>query len=423
MKRLIFILSVILFSTFVSAQITGTGYYRIRNVGSKNYVYVTDNTGKLLYTQTDAEMGALQLYPGLDKAITNPASVIYFKSVKNEGSVLTCNFEAQGVDVYGLIGYLVHVYPVDGGHYQVYAQASGLVKYLWDDKTNATIPSYLGYYHNMTTSGDGKAQVLRHWDVIPISNETENYVAINPTMTIAGKHYAPYYAAYPFTLSQGMKAYIVTKIDSRSKVAVYKELPADKVIPASTPVIIECTSTDVSQNKITLKVPGSYAKPTVNLLRGVYFCNDFREGKSKAAHTLYDSKTMRVFGVTKEGKMGFVNDTKLLHVNDYVTAGWDDDNTYKGLYYLNANQAYLPIPAGTPDELTLIPEEEYNAHHVLRGDVNADGKVNILDVQILFTSVLNSTTGKLDMDAADYNDDGKINILDVQKLFTDVLSK
>lgn len=425
MKRILFLLLAAVVSIHSMAQIDGVGYYRVRNVGTKYYMYVMDNTGKILVQATDAEMGALQLYGGLDKAVTNPASVIYFKQVQNGTNEYICNFEAQGVDVYGLIGYLVHVYPVAGGHYQVYATSSGLSKYLWDDKTNATIPTYLGYYHNLTSNRGTKAEVLSQWDVIPVSSSTDNYVAIKPTHTISNRYFAPYYADYPFKLGKGMKAYVVTKIDAKQKAAVYATLAEGQVIPASTPVLIECASTDVSQNKIDLQSPTvSYAKPSTNLLKGVYFCNDFRPN-SKDAHTLYDAQTMRVFGVTSSGKMGFVNSTKDLHVNDYLTAGWDDDHEYDGKFYLNANQAYLPVPAGTPDELTLMTQAEYDSLKpaVQRGDVNADGKVNLLDVQILFTNVLSGTVSKLDPDAADYNADGKVNLLDVQKLFTAVLTR
>ncbi|MCF0133976.1 MAG: hypothetical protein HUJ72_08930 [Blautia sp.] len=419
MKRLLNLALLLLFAMYTFPQISGVGYYRVCNAQTKYYMYVTDNTGKISIQTTDAEMGALQLYKDQDLAITNPASVIYFNSVQKSGSEYICNFEAQGVDVVNLIGYHVHVYPTSAGHYQVYATSSGMTKYLDDENTNATIPSYLGYFHSVGTTK--KSDLLRSWDVLPISTSSNNYVAIKPTMTISGRHFAPYYASYPFTLSQGMKAYVVTKIDAEKKVAVYAALPDGQVIPASTPVLVECVSTDVAQNKITLQKPGQYKTPPTNLLKGVYFCNDFRPN-SKDAHTLYNPQTMRVFGTTSDGKMGFVNNGSLLHVNDYVSNGWDEDD---GKRYLHANQAYLSIPSSTPDELTLLSEEEYAAlaPSVLRGDVNGDGKVNMFDVQVLFTHVLSGTANQLQLNAADYDADGKVLMLDVQKLFIAVLSK
>ena len=274
--------------------------------------------------------------------------------------------------MYGLIQYLVNVKATSDGHYQVYASKGGLVKFLDDENLANKVATPLGKFHSVGTSKTGS---LRNWDIIPINNSTENYVAIKPTKTINGKHYAPYYAAYPFSLSEGMKAYVVTKVDAEQKMAVCAEIPQGQIIPASTPVLVECSSTDVSKNKITLYEPSKGTKPSANLLKGVYFCNDFRPN-SKDAHTLYDAKTMRVFGVTSEGKIGFVNSTQDLHVDDYVTGGWDDPD---GKYYLNPNQSYLPVSEGTPDQLTLVTEDEYQKllKYQVTVSASANGKVSL----------------------------------------------
>lgn len=417
MKKIYFLLLVLLMSVSVSAQIN-VGYYRVKNAATNYFMYVTDNTGSINIQATDAEMGAIQLYPDLNVAITNPASVIYFMQVnKLSSNEYYCNFSSQGVDVYGLINYMVHIYAT-GGHYQVYAESNGMSKYLDDENSDYVIPTPLGKFHQVGTKKTG---LLRSWDIIPIDNATDNYVAIKPNFTIGGKHYAPYYAEYPFSLSQGMKAYVVNKIDAEKKVAVYTEIPAGQIIPGATPVLVECSSTDVANNKITLYAPGQGTKPAANLLKGVYYCNDFRTNYSKVCHTQYVAETMRVFGTTADGKIGFVNSTANLHVDDYITAG---KKKADGKFYLNANTSYLPVPAGTPDELTLVSEEEYKAMitpAITPGDANADGKIDDSDLMLLVNHLVGNTSDKFNKLGADVDGDGKVGDSDLMKLVNKLL--
>ncbi len=420
MKRFLLLLCLLVSSLLSYSQLNGVGYYRVRNNQTKYYMYVTDNTGSINISATDADMGAIQLYAGEEMAITNPATVVYFSPVnKQSASEYVCNFAAQGADVYSMINYMVHVYS-RGATYEVYAESNGLAKYLDDENEpvieDESVPSYLGYYHTVGTTKSSK--LLRAWEILPINANTSNYVAVKPSFTIGGKYYAPYYAAYAFTVPEGMKVHVVTKIDAEQKVAVYSTIPAGTIIPAATPVLIECSSTDITRNKIVLEAPTKGTKPAANLLKGNYFCNDFRP-KSKDAHRLYDASTMRVFGATKDGKIGFINSTKNLHVDDYIAAGWKKPD---GKYYLNANSSYLPVPAGTPDELTLVSEEEYNAMSAKPGDINGDGKITANDLMLLLNHTLGTSilTGNA-LRAADLNGDGKINANDLMLLVNKLL--
>ena len=64
--------------------------------------------------------------------------------------------------------------------------------------------------------------------------------------------------------------------------------------------------------------------------------------------------------------------------------------------------------------------EDVTPQAILEGDVNADGEVNIADVNALLDIVL---TGSTDNDRADVNHDGEVNIADVNQLIDIVLSK
>ena len=203
--------------------------------------------------------------------------------------------------------------------------------------------SWGGDYHTLGTTGKG---TTTRWIAEPIDANTDSYFGVKPTLTVGDKYYAPFYADFAFSFaSAGMKAYTISVIDGG--IAVIKPIETE-VIPASTPVIIECSSADKSNNRLNL-LAGSYPAVANNKLAGVYFCNEFRE-KSKDAITPFDNTLMRVLQVNAEGKLVFDTQTTNLHVN-----WWGDD----GKRYLNANQSYLPVPTGTPEEVTIMTETEY----------------------------------------------------------------
>ena len=58
----------------------------------------------------------------------------------------------------------------------------------------------------------------------------------------------------------------------------------------------------------------------------------------------------------------------------------------------------------------------------LLGDVNGDGQVNITDVTLLISAVLNDNFGSIIVDNSDVNGDSNINITDVTLLISAVLN-
>ena len=341
--RKLFILAILtLLSVSAFAQLTGSGYYRVRNYGTGCYVWVCDNTGSINYAATSADMGAMQLWKGLDKAISEPASVLYFD---NKGGN-KWDVRAQSTGIYKIIHHYVDITSTgtsDGlTFYQLSATEAGMTLYLSD------VGGWGGDYNVLGTNGKG---ATRRWIVEPIDASTDSYFGVQPSITVGDKHYAPFYAEFPFSFaSAGMKAYVVSKIDGN--IAVMKEITSS-VIPGATPVLIECSSADKSDNRLNLLTTSS-ASVSGNLLKGVYFCNEFRE-KSKDAIKAFDAQTMRVWNVNADGKLVLNTSTDRLHVN-----WWGDD----GNRYLLANQSYLPVSAGTADELVLMTEEEYNNREI-----------------------------------------------------------
>ena len=218
----------------------------------------------------------------------------------------------------------------------MYASEGGVTLYLDDEEIDT--------YYEDGKMGTNRSGEYRLWNVYPV-NTTDNYLGVLPTVSAGGKHYAPYYIDFPFSFySSGMKAYYISKIDKKRALAVMKEITG--TIPAAVPVVIECSSKDAANNKLSMKT-GTFTAPKDNNLKGVFFCNRYRTS-SKHAKTEYIANTMRVLGLTADGNLG------------YITATNDMLNLCNGMYCLQANQSYLSVPTGTPAELTIISEKDYN---------------------------------------------------------------
>ena len=123
------------------------------------------------------------------------------------------------------------------------------------------------------------------------------------------------------------------------------------------------------------------------MLDGVYFCNEFRN-TSKDAITAFDAQTMRVWNVNAAGKLVLSDKTDLLHSSWFTS----DLNPY-----LNANQSFLPVAAGTPSELRLMTEEEYNNREIAVTSLTISatqitGTVNSAPVQLTVTASPDNAT-------------------------------
>lgn len=326
MNRLLLFLVCFCLSFHSFAQLSGTGFYRVKNVADQRYIYVTDNTGDADPKAPD--MGAVQLIKDLQKTIYNPATVLFFQKISSNKNEY--NIASQGTSVKDIIGHTPNIYySQKNDAYQVYATVSGTTIYLGasDDL----------YYANKEVSqlSVGAKGTYNYWKIEPIAVESDNYVGIKPTIEIDGKYYQPFYADFAFSLySKGMKAYY---INETLGVAAHLVPIEDEIIAAATPVIIECSSPDPSDNRLSLHISGGKTLSN-NKLKGVYFFNRLREHSSTDAVTKNDKNTMRVLAKTADGKLGFVvsNDS-----------------------YLQANQAYLSVPKGSSETFYAMNDSEF----------------------------------------------------------------
>jgi hypothetical protein len=315
----------------------GNGYYRIRNYVTERYIYVTDNRDYYDPTHDKEDFQAVQLWYGAEKAAANPASVVYIINVSGNNYDLT----AQGTGIHALTGRYVSVSKKTDGTYEVSATASGVTKYLSDDERSPDEQGMMG------TKGSG---FYRRWIVDKIeTNHPTNYVGISPTIHVGDKHYQPYYAAFPFkAASPDMHIYYARKI--RGAELVLKEI--DGEIPAGTPVVIECASTNPSDNRIEL-LNSSNEQISGNQLKGTYFCNGSRPRQSVDAYVLFDAATMRVF-TEADGKLIATNDAQdRLKLTRVFNPDNPNSTTKIQRYCIPENTSYIVTGAGTPNILNI----------------------------------------------------------------------
>ena len=321
MKKVVFLGLALLTVSFVHAQLNGDGYYRVQNNKTGRFVYVTDDKGSISMSTTSGDLYAIILWNDFNRAVSDPASVIYIQKVGTQ-----YDLKSQGTGVYSIIGFYVSLRANTDGTYYAYATSSGFTKYLGDSEFSDSPDGYL------TSEGSGD---YRKWKLNPIKQDDGNYFGVKSEFKDAtGNNYASFYAEFPFSFySTGMKAYYVTKIEGN--MAVIKKVDND-LIPASTPLIIKCASDNTSENKLNIQT-NSLAALSGNLLQGVYFQNSQPTHYNQVA---YNPSTMRVLGLMSNGNVGFIKSS---------------------ISYLPANKSYLVVPAGTPDELKLVTEEDYTA--------------------------------------------------------------
>lgn len=304
-----------------SAQILSNGYYRVQNAITQRYAYITDNKGKINAGATSVDAMAIELWKGFEKASHDPACILYFESQGGK----QYNITAQGTSIYQIVTRYINIISAGSDMYYAYGEDSGMAKYLGDPNDNDLEKVY------MSTEAKGN---VRKWWIKPVSNSVnDNYFGVLPTVQAEGKYYKPWYSSFPFsTNSSGMKVYYIKQVGHG--MAVKAEVTG--TVPGSAPVYVECSTNKPTTNR--LNIGGSASALSANKLKGVYFCSIEQQNHFNAL--AYDAKTMRVLGVGSDGKLAYITD--------------------KSLKYIPANESYLVVEAGSPEEIKIVTQQEYD---------------------------------------------------------------
>lgn len=319
------------------AQLNGAGYYRVKNVASGRYMSLSDNQSRGVdFNSCTADCGAMQTSKIMDNIYSDPGSIFYLDHI----SGVSYNVIGQGTSLHDIINYYIYISPV-GSYYKIYQEQKGQRVTLSDLDDVEEDESYVATTGGKTT-----------WFITPL-NTTDNYIGVKPTISVGDKHYAAVFAGYPYTLGAGMKAYYINKVIEKEGVVIIKELTG--TIPAKTPVLIECSSTDISKNQIT-PVLNSVAVPSDNVAKGVYFCL----GDRWSAHynsTKFDPLTMRVLSLNTYGNLAVSTSTQNLKTVMIEPKG--ADGKHLTITAIPANSWYIPVSSSAPSELKLVTAEQY----------------------------------------------------------------
>lgn len=319
------------------AQLNGAGYYRVKNVSTGRYMSLSDNHSRGVdFNSCTADCGAMQTSKIMDNIYSDPGSIFYLDHI----SGVSYNVVGQGTSLHDIINYYIYISPV-GSYYKIYQEQKGQRITLSDFDDVEENESYVATLGGKTT-----------WYITPL-NTTDNYIGVKPTISVGDKHYAAVFAGYPYTLGTGMKAYYINKVIENEGVVIIKELTG--TIPANTPVLIECSSTDISKNQIT-PVLNSDAVPSDNLAIGVYFCL----GDRWSAHynsTKFDPATMRVLSLNTYGNLAVSTSTQNLKTVMIEPRG--ADGKHLTVTAIPANSWYLSVSSSAPSEMKMVTAEQY----------------------------------------------------------------
>ena len=319
------------------AQLSGAGYYRVKNVASGRYMSLSDNQSRGVdFNSCTADCGAMQTSKIMDNIYSDPGSIFYLDHI----SGVSYNVIGQGTSLHDIINYYIYISPV-GSFYKIYQEQKGQRITLSDFDDVEEDESYVATTGGKTT-----------WFITPL-NTTDNYIGVKPTISVGDKHYAAVFTGYPYTLGAGMKAYYINKVIEKEGVVIIKELTG--TIPAKTPVLIECSSTDISKNQIT-PVLNSVAVPSDNVANGVYFCL----GDRWSAHynsTKFDPSTMRVLSLNTYGNLAVSTSTQ--NPKTVMIEPRGADGKHLTVTAIPANSWYIPVSSSAPSEMKMVTAEQY----------------------------------------------------------------
>ena len=328
MKKII--LSLILSAPLAaSAQITGDGYYRVKNNASERFITITDDiVGEVNMSSTTADLSNITTWRGFDYVKSNPASVIYIEAVGKK-----FNLKGQGTSIYDISGGRVYIdikskNKDNTNPYYFSITYSGAEFRLYDNSTKKD-------KGGVDQTGDVK---YSYWNILPITDDDYNYLGLQPTVKAGDDWYGTIYASYPFKVaSEGVTLYYVDGVkDGEFQL---KEITSE-VKPASTPMVFKCSSYDPSDNRI-IPVADLTTAPTDNLMGGTLFASSIRKHIKRVE---FDATTMRVLDSNSNGDLIF-------------TTAKPEQLTDES--YIPMNTAWLNVPSGLSGDFKLVSRDDF----------------------------------------------------------------
>lgn len=361
------------FPLFAQNGYEGAGFYRIQNQGKAGrYISiendkVSEESKKISFAGGKSVSANTEALKTVKYKDYNPGTIIYVSGDVSTGLTL----DAQGMNTDNLLqkfgyggyklkmsgrgelntsyeGYQIDLidfgYEVDGWGTPVSKNAFCAVATLNYIKTNS-VNSYA------------------LWNFKKIDNVNEFFcVYPNEGITDGKKYYTTLFTSFAYQLSEGMKAYYIGRhfYDTNhveEPIAELLEITGGK-IPAATPVIIECSSSNYADNKVTL-LNEDLTPISGNPLKGRVFCfipGQYEDQNMKNALE-FNKKTMCILGMKDitRGDRGETTGAKLVLVNESNNDYDISSSLTNG--YIPANKAYLPLNSISSSEADAIAKK------------------------------------------------------------------
>lgn len=466
--RLFFTIALLMLcSLSIMAQLNGTGYYRVKNVGTGNYISLENNKFDYQTIIATAGNGAKHMFSYsmfLVGTIADDYGVP--AALSCAGAYLKTDIHMVNDSECELPSTVIYLKQNSGDNYDIQAQSTGLVQLTTGSyKTSnitctfndlyATVKKVNGtganttYYVSEKLTGTGTLSSYGISKTITIGTEyfldegdsfgmTESYsssnnkhkwyiepvTALNVTanMPFGDKYYTTYYTAFPYTIGGNiLNAFAVSKINEDGTLEIEA---IEGTVPACTPVLLECSS--MTGNHIvptgTPTVVTSDTTPTssytgTNLLKGTFFCNT----DNNMYFNNYTGTTVGTQGTT-------VTNGKFFNANNYTTTA----NPQKYVLGITesgklgfvkatgtampANKAWLEY-TGTAE--LVLPFEEPTKP----GDVNRDGEVDVQDITAMVNIILGKDDPTYDYEAAELDGNDGITVGDLTVLVNIILNQ
>ena len=405
-----------LIAIIASAQFSGSGFYRVHNVGTDSYICIRGTKFKKT-TNPDAFWSCILMLKNAEQThVSDPGSIIY---IPDMGQTSLC---AQGVSTYSLTGLWLTIDPAT-------EDEGGLPTYLARTRYN-NFPCIFRDYGNGLTAGYLECAESRWW-IEPVNASTieTSYLGVKPVDKSVtdqdGYYWATMCCDFPFMLpvDGGVEGgYTIREIklgiDSCYYAEPVKLYGQGDVVPAATPVLLKCKAADASGNKVIPvgEIANCTEMPLVNdLLMGDYFSSFINHANLTdnsvmaeyiPAQAMMANEDNLALGVGADGKLGFYP----------LTEGT----------YMAANSAWLSLSQLEADNADL--DVVYLGMAPFKGDLNGDGELTVSDVTSLISYVLSVAAGEqtkslpLKVLVADINGDGIVTVSDVTMLLRLVLS-
>ncbi|MDY6259767.1 MAG: hypothetical protein SPL53_08025 [Bacteroidales bacterium] len=338
-------------ANYEKTDVSTTGIYCfVHNVKFKRSLGLMGVSDKTVSSSNRYLKNSIMLLEdGSDIMRSSPAFVLKLtgKSDEKRGAD-NVSLEAQGMES-KKIANKTFSFTNQGDHFYITGSAGGVTAYMVDYNDAFTQEEHVGKVnHPGLYNGANEGDASYHWVVTPITEDSKDFcfgaMPSPKTKDEAGKYYTTMYTKFPYRCLDGVKAYVVSSVDTKAHKVVLTLIESGEV-PSGTPVVLECTSTKPVENRLLPLVEEPAAIDGDNRLKGEIWLKD--ENKTEGEYrTKFDSQTMLVLS---NEQLAFKNVN-----NTDVLAGGTATGT---LTYIANNTCYLQVSSEMTEATTFTIEK------------------------------------------------------------------